>query len=36
MVYGNASSALYNTAILLVVGIIFIILGSLITSWRDE
>jgi ABC-2 type transport system permease protein len=36
MVYGNASSALYNTAILLVVGLVFIILGSLITSWREE
>ena len=36
MVYGNASSALYNTAIVLVVGIAFIIIGSLITSWREE
>jgi len=36
MVYGNASSALYNTAILLVVGIVFIILGSLITNWRED
>ena len=36
MVYGNASSALYNTAIVLVVGIVFIIIGSLITSWREE
>jgi ABC-2 type transport system permease protein len=36
MVYGNASSALYNTAIVLAVGIIFIIIGSLITSWREE
>ena len=36
MVYGNASSALYNTVIVLVVGIVFIIIGSLITSWREE
>lgn len=36
MVYGNASSALYNTAIVLVVGIIFIVVGSLITNWREE
>jgi len=36
MVYGNASSALYNTAILLVVGIVFIIIGSLITNWRED
>jgi ABC-2 type transport system permease protein len=36
MVYGNASSALYNTAIVLVVGIVFIIIGSLITNWRDD
>ena len=35
-VYGNASSALINTAIVLAVGIVFIIIGSLITSWRDE
>jgi len=36
MVYGNASSALYNTAIVLVVGIFFIIVGSLITNWRED
>jgi ABC-2 type transport system permease protein len=36
MVYGNATSALYNTAIVLVVGIIFIVIGSLITNWREE
>lgn len=36
MVYGNSSSALYNTAIVLVVGLVFIIVGSLITSWRDD
>ncbi len=36
MVYGNASSALYNTAIILAVGIFFIILGSLITNWRED
>jgi ABC-2 type transport system permease protein len=36
MVYGNASSALYNTVIVLVVGIVFIIIGSLITNWRED
>lgn len=36
MVYGNASSALYNTVIVLVVGIVFIVIGSLITNWREE
>jgi ABC-2 type transport system permease protein len=36
MVYGNISSALYNTSIIIGVGIFFIILGSLITSWREE
>jgi ABC-2 type transport system permease protein len=36
MVYGNASSALYNTLIVLVVGIVFIIIGSIITNWREE
>jgi ABC-2 type transport system permease protein len=36
MVYGNAQSALYNTAIVMVVGIIFIVVGSLITSWRED
>jgi len=36
MVYGNTSSALYNTAIVLVIGIAFIIIGSLITNWRED
>ena len=36
MVYGNATSALYNTAIVLAVAIFFIILGSLITDWRED
>lgn len=36
MVYGNASSALYNTAIVLIVGIVFIVIGSLITNWRED
>jgi ABC-2 type transport system permease protein len=36
MVYGNASSALFNTAVVLGVGIFFIVAGSLITNWREE
>ena len=36
MVYGNTSNALFNTAVVLVVGIAFIIIGSLITSWRED
>jgi ABC-2 type transport system permease protein len=36
MVYGNVSSALYNTAIVMVVAIVFIVLGSLITNWRED
>jgi hypothetical protein len=36
MVYGNASNALYNTAIVLVIGIAFMIIGSLITNWRED
>jgi len=36
MVYGNVSSALFNTVIVLAVGIFFIILGSLITNWRED
>lgn len=36
MVYGNASSALYNTVIVLVVGIVFIVIGALITNWRED
>ncbi len=36
MVYGNVSSALYNTAIVLAVAIFFIVLGSLITNWRED
>jgi len=36
MVYGNVSSALFNTAVILGVGAFFIILGALITDWREE
>ncbi len=36
MVYGNVTSALTNTAIMLGIGAFFIVLGALITSWREE
>lgn len=36
MIYGNIASALTNTAIMVVVGAFFIILGAVITSWREE
>lgn len=36
MIYGNVTSALTNTAIMLGIGAFFIILGALITSWREE
>lgn len=36
MVYGNVTSALTNTAIMLGIGVFFIIVGALITSWREE
>ncbi|PVX25849.1 MAG: hypothetical protein CW691_03260 [Candidatus Bathyarchaeum sp.] len=36
MLYGNTQSTLYNIAIILVTGMIFIIIGSLITSWRED
>jgi len=36
MVYGNVSSALFNTGVILGVGVFFIIVGSVITSWREE
>jgi len=36
MVYGNVTSALTNTAIMLGIGAFFIILGALITNWREE
>lgn len=36
MVYGNVTSALTNTAIMLAVGAFFITIGTLITSWREE
>jgi ABC-2 type transport system permease protein len=36
MVYGNVTSALTNTAIMLAVGAFFIIVGTLITNWREE
>jgi surface polysaccharide O-acyltransferase-like enzyme len=36
MVYGNASSALFNTVVILAIALFFIIVGSLITSFREE
>jgi ABC-2 type transport system permease protein len=36
MVYGNVSSALFNTAVMLGIGVSFIIIGALITNWREE
>ncbi len=36
MVYGNVSSALFNTAVILGVGVFFIIIGAIITNWREE
>ncbi|MFQ6068618.1 MAG: ABC transporter permease [Candidatus Bathyarchaeia archaeon] len=36
MVFGNVSSALFNTAIMLGVGVFFIVVGTLITNWREE
>ncbi|MDH5448026.1 MAG: ABC transporter permease [Candidatus Bathyarchaeota archaeon] len=36
MVYGNVSSTLFNTAVMLGVGVFFIIVGTLITNWREE
>ena len=36
MVYGNVPSALFNTLVILSVDVFFIILSSLIMSWREE
>jgi ABC-2 type transport system permease protein len=36
MIYGNTSSALFNTGVVLITGLIFIIIGSLITNWRND
>lgn len=36
MVYGNVTSALTNTVIMLGIGTFFIIFGALITNWREE
>ena len=36
MIYGNVSSALFNTAIILGVGVFFIVVGALITNWRED
>jgi len=36
MIFGNSASALTNTAIMIAVGAFFIVLGSLITSWKEE
>ena len=36
MILGDTASALYNTSIVLVTGIVFFVIGSLVTDWRDE
>lgn len=36
MVFENVSSALFNTAVMLSVGVFFIVVGALITDWREE
>ena len=36
MLYGDSASALYKMSIVLTTGILFLIIGSLITNWRDD
>ena len=36
MILGDTGSALYNMSIVLVTGIIFFIIGSLVTDWRED
>jgi ABC-2 type transport system permease protein len=36
MILGDTGSALYNASIVLAIGIIFFIIGSLITDWRED
>ncbi len=36
MVYGDVSSALFNTAVMLGVGMFLIVVGALTTNWREE
>ena len=35
MILGRADQALFNTILISVMGIAYIILGSLITKWED-
>ncbi len=36
MIFGDAASALYNTSIVLVTGIVLFAIGSLVTDWREK
>ena len=36
MILGDTGGALYNMSIVLVTGIIFFVIGSLITDWRED
>ena len=36
MVFGNTSSALFNLAVLLVLGVIFFVLSSRLMSWKER
>jgi ABC-2 type transport system permease protein len=36
MILGDTGSALYNASIVLAIGIIFFIIGSLVTDWRED
>jgi ABC-2 type transport system permease protein len=35
MILGDAASALHNTSIVLVTGIVLFAIGSLVTDWRE-
>ncbi len=36
MIWGDAASALYNASMVLLAGIIFFIIGAVITDWREK
>ena len=36
MIFNNLDGVFFNTAVILLIGTFFIVLGSLATSWREE
>ncbi|MGB9371463.1 MAG: ABC transporter permease, partial [Halobacteriota archaeon] len=36
MIFGDSTSAFYKMCIVLIVGIVFLVIGALITNWRED